>query len=409
MIFLTHATSKPKDSDIKAAEAALEKFLRRTDLGFHQIPERRNLFETSKKRAKEIQKKFSHMVVFGIGGSSMGGKAIVEVLGFKVKKFTVEFIDNIDGNYFWKRLEQIAKPEKTHFVLVSKSGNTVETLAMANFAAQWLKKKKKKEFAKQCTVISETRDNILTKWANKNHVPVLEIPVDVGGRFSVLTPVGLLPAAFMGLNLEEIRQGALWGMQKQDVTVQLIAQSIASFRREEWITCLWSYCDALRNFGLWYQQLWAESLAKKVDRQNNPAPRASTPIPLTGSCDQHSVLQQIAEGPRDKFIWFLRVSESEDYGAKLKEDIFDSGLGLQDKNLGRVFAAQASATAQGLEQMGVQSLSLRVGQIREKELAALFMLFQIVVAGLGEHLNINAFDQPGVELGKRLAKQILKN
>lgn len=409
MIFLTHATTQPNDGDLKAADAALQKFLKRTDLGFHQIPNRDHLFESSRKRAKEIQKKFNHMVVFGIGGSSMGGKAIVEVLGFKAKKFTVEFIDNIDGNYFWKRLEQIKKPEKTHFVLVSKSGNTVETLAMGNFAAQWLKKKKKKDLAKQCTVISETRDNILTKWAGKNSVPVLEIPVDVGGRFSVLTPVGLLPCAFMGLNLEEIRQGALWGIQKQDVAVQLIAQSIASFRREEWITCLWSYCDALRNFGLWYQQLWAESLAKKADRNGKPAPRASTPIPLTGSCDQHSVLQQIAEGPRDKFIWFLRVSESEDSGKELKKDIFESHLGLQDKNLGRVFAAQASATAQGLEQMGVQSLSLRVGQIREKELAALFMLFQVVVAGLGEHLNINAFDQPGVELGKRLAKQILQN
>jgi glucose-6-phosphate isomerase len=373
---------------------------------------RENIFSrpaaTSEKRAKQLQKKFRHMVVLGIGGSSMGGKAIDEILGFKAKKYSVEYIDNIDGHFFHEKLKQIKNPKQTHFVLVSKSGNTVETLAMGNFVNQWLKEKKL-NLIKQCTVISELKENILTNWAKKNKVPVLEIPLDVGGRFSVLTPVGLLPAAFMGLDIEEIRQGALWGVQHQDVTVQLIAQSIASFRRNEWITCLWSYCDNLRNFGLWYQQLWAESLAKKVDREQKPAPRASTPIPLTGSCDQHSVLQQIAEGPRDKFIWFLRVSESEDYGKELKKDIFESKLGFENKNLGRVFAAQAAATAQGLEQMGVQSLSLRVGQIREKELGALFMLFQVVVASLGEHLNINAFDQPGVELGKRLAKQILQN
>ncbi len=408
MIFLTHSTHAPRPEEVQAASDALKKFLKRKDIGFHQIPERKSLFESSKKRAKELQKKFNHMVVLGIGGSSMGGKAIAEVLGFKAKKFTVEFIDNIDGHYFWQRLNQIAKPNKTHFVLVSKSGNTVETLAMGNFVNQWLATKKL-SLAKQATVISELKENLLTDWAIKNKIPILEIPIDVGGRFSVLTPVGLLPAAFMGLNIEEIRRGALWGIQHQDITVQLIAQSIASFKRDEWITCLWSYCDALRNFGLWYQQLWSESLAKKITREQKPAPRASTPIPLTGSCDQHSVLQQIAEGARDKFVWFLRVSESEDYGSQLKKDIFASQLGFEKKNLGRVFAAQAAATAQGLEQMGVQSLSLRVGQIREKELGALFMLFQVVVAGLGEHLNINAFDQPGVELGKRLAKQILQN
>lgn len=408
MIFLTHSTVTPGSEEMKQAESALNKFLKRKDIGFHQIPDRHDLFASSKKRAKELQKKFSHMVVLGIGGSSMGGKAIVEVLGFKTKKFSVEFIDNIDGHYFYERLKQIVNPKKTHFVLVSKSGNTVETLAMGNFVNQWLSSLKL-QLAKQATVISEKRENILTRWAESHKIPVLEIPVDVGGRFSVLTPVGLLPAAFMGLNLEQIRQGALWGVQRQDVTVQLIAQSIASFKRNEWITCLWSYCDALRNFGLWYQQLWSESLAKKITRDQKPAPRASTPVPLTGSCDQHSVLQQIAEGERDKFVWFLRVSESEDFGSALKKDIFSSELGFEKKNLGRVFAAQAAATAQGLEEMGVQNLSLRVGQIREKELGALFMLFQVVVAGLGEHFNINAFDQPGVELGKRLAKQILQN
>ena len=157
------------------------------------------------------------------------------------------------------------------------------------------------------------------------------------------------------------------------------------------------------------QQLWAESLAKKNDRLGKSAPRASTPIPLIGSRDQHSVLQQISEGHRDKFIWFIRVSESEDFGPNLENDIFGADVKYENKNLGRVFAALAVSTAQGLKQVGVNSLTLRLGRLHEKEVGALFMIFQVVVAALGEHLNINAFDQPGVELGKRLAKDILQN
>ncbi len=157
------------------------------------------------------------------------------------------------------------------------------------------------------------------------------------------------------------------------------------------------------------QQLWAESLAKKTTRENKPAPRASTPIPLIGSRDQHSVLQQIAEGHRDKFIWFIRVSEGEDYGAILKKDIFGADVNYENKNLGRVFAALAVSTTQGLKQVGVNSLTLRLGRLQEKEVGALFMIFQVVVAALGECMDINAFDQPGVELGKRLAKEILQN
>ncbi len=408
MIFLTHSTYQPTEKELSYAKTLLEKVLAREDLGFHQLPQRMHLWQTAKSRGQELRSKFQRMVILGIGGSSMGTKAIAESLTKKEDSHHLEFIDNIDSYFFWNKIKAFSDLDKTHFVLVSKSGNTVETLSTANFIDQYLKEKGL-SLAKQATVISEPRENILTKWAKQNQVPMLEIPIDVGGRYSVLTPVGLLPAAFLGLDLEQMRQGALWGVQDRDLSAVLISQTIASFTREEWITCFWSYCDSLNSFGLWIQQLWSESLAKKLTRDNKQAPRVSTPIPLIGSRDQHSVLQQIAEGSRDKHIWFLRVSEAEDFGPNLQNDIFASHLGFEGKNLGRVLAALAQSTAQGLQQMGVHSLSLRLGQIREKELAALFMLFQVIVGALGEHLNINAFDQPGVELGKRLAKQILQN
>lgn len=408
MIFLTESTVKATASDIESASASIDLVRGRKELGFLKTPERLHLWESSQNRALELRKKFDTLVVLGIGGSAMGGKTIKEIFETPDSQYKIDFIDNIDSHGFWKKITAIKNLKKTHWVIVSKSGNTLETLAMANYLNQYLAEKGI-ELKNVSTAISEPQENILTKWAKKNDVPILEIPVDVGGRFSVLSPVGLLPAAFLGVNLEEMRQGALWAANEKELSANLVALSFESFRREEWITCFWSYCDSLEKFGSWVQQLWAESLAKKTTRQGLPAPRASTPLPLVGSRDQHSVLQQIAEGQRDKFIWFIRVAESEDHGPNLNKDIFGADVKYENKNLGRVFAALAVSTAQGLKQVGVNSLTLRLGQLHAKEVGALFMIFQVVVAALGEHMKINAFDQPGVELGKRLAKDILKN
>ncbi|HEX4925383.1 MAG TPA: glucose-6-phosphate isomerase, partial [Bdellovibrionales bacterium] len=378
----------------------LAKLRARRDLGFLDLPNRQNLWTASRERSAQVA---GTLAVLGIGGSSLGGRALMDAFASK----RVVFFENVDAKDFWARLEALGELKNVHWAIVSKSGNTIETLGQASFVSQRLEEQGLK-LKDRATVITELRSNPLHDWAKANGVPVLEIPLDVGGRFSVLSPVGMFPAAAAGLDIEKIREGALWALKQDELIGRLMAHSLKSFERGEFITLFWVYCNRLWTWGLWVQQLWAESLAKKTTRKGAAAPRVSTPIPLIGANDQHSVLQQVAEGARDKFIWFLRSRESETAGPSLKRSLFAPQGYLEGKGLGALLSAEAQATAKALQQNQVQSLTLEVERVDERTLGALLMLLEVVVGAMGETLDINAFDQPGVELGKRLALEILK-
>ncbi|MGE3974431.1 MAG: glucose-6-phosphate isomerase [Bdellovibrionales bacterium] len=402
MIRLTHSTHQSDSQVLEECRRAFKTLLVRKDIGFHRLPEAKALWEAAQSRAEQIQKQYTHMAVLGIGGSSLGGLALTEAL----RKRNVIFFENVDAKDFWLRLEELPNIEKVHWVIVSKSGKTVETLTQTNFLYQFLKTKNI-ELKKCSTVVSETKSNPLSDWARTQKIPLLEIPEDVGGRFSVLSSVGLLPAAFTNINLESLKKGARWSVEQEELVAQLCAQSLQSFKNQKWTTVFWAYCNQLRSFGLWIEQLWAESLAKKQNRLQQAAPRVSTPISLIGANDQHSVLQQIAEGFPDKFVWFLRVTESERYGPRLQTSLFKDQDEVLGKTMGDLLAAEAQATRAALESSGVSSLTLEVAELSDASIGALFMLFELVTATLGEVMNINAFDQPGVELGKGLAREIL--
>lgn len=407
---LTHTTSV-ESPDLRAkAERAVAALKARADLGFLRLHERDDLWKSADARARELRKTSHSMAVLGMGGSSLGGRALIHALKKWNATHEVEFIDNVDADRFWKWLKgrtQLSKLQDTHFVIVSKSGNTIETLTMAEFIDQHLRAAGFRKISANSTVISETGDNPLMKWARKEGVASLEIPKDVGGRFSVLSPVGLLPAGFYGLDLDLLREGAAWASGQDELVARLAAQTLASFDRSEWITLFWAYADGLREFGLWTQQLWAESLGKAKNRQGGAAPRASTPIPAVGSSDQHSILQQVMEGTPDKFLWFFRVDQSETEGPALEKNLFDCQGLMAGKTMGQLFGAMATATRAALEQKGIQSLTLTAEQLDERTMGALLMLLELVVGTLGEALDINAFDQPGVEQGKILARSLL--
>jgi glucose-6-phosphate isomerase len=404
---ITHTTKPESGKAIELATRSLQALKARADLGFKDLPNRAELWTTSDARAKELRKQAHCLAVLGMGGSSLGGRALLQALTKWNGTHQVEFLDNVDSDRFFKWLKSRSNLTDTHWVIVSKSGNTIETLTMAEFADQHLRSAGFKKLSATSTVISEIDDNPLMRWARKEGVSALEIPKDVGGRFSVLCPVGLLPAAFYGLDIERIREGAAWALGQDELIARLAAQSLMSFERDEWITQFWAYSDGLRDFGLWTQQLWAESLGKANDRNGKPAPRASTPIPAIGSSDQHSILQQVMEGSRDKFTWFFRVEQSEKEGAVLDKNLFDCQNLMLGKTMGQLFGAMASATQQALEKQGIQSLTLTAERLDEFSVGALFMILELVVGTMGEALDINAFDQPGVELGKRLAREIL--
>lgn len=402
MIKLTHPSYQLSDSQILHAERSIERLLSRRDLGFFDLPNRRKNWEQAAAHGAELKKKYRKLVILGIGGSSLGGLALQECLQLK----QIEFFENVDAKDFWDRLNALENLQTIHWVVISKSGKTIETLTQVNFINEFLKAKGI-DFSKVSTVVTETSLNPLNQWANKNKVPLLEIPADVGGRFSVLTPVGLLPGAFGGVEIEEVRLGAERVLKDLKLVALLVAFYLESFKREKWISVFWPYSNRMRYFGKWLEQLWAESLGKKQNRLGLPAPRVSTPISLVGANDQHSVLQQIVEGSSDKFVSFFRVGESETTGPKLIESLFAEERSVESKSMGELFAAEATATRQALEAAGIPSLSLELSKLDARTVGFLFMLFELVVGGIGEACDINAFDQPGVELGKRLAKEIL--
>lgn len=404
---ISHSTKAESSPALDIAQRSLISLKGRTDLGFMRLPERSDLWSSSEARGRDLRKSAHCMAVLGMGGSSLGGRALLHALKKWNSTHSVEFLDNVDSDRFWKWLKSRSDLQDTHWVIVSKSGNTIETLTMAEFADQFLRLGGYKKLSASSTVISEIDENPLMRWARQEKVPALEIPKDVGGRYSVLSPVGLLPAAFYGLDLDALREGAAWGLEQDELVVRLTAQSLMSFDRSEWITLFWSYSDGLRDFGLWTQQLWAESLGKAKSRKGDPAARASTPIPAVGSSDQHSILQQVMEGPRDKFLWFLRVSESESSSPVLERNLFDCQKIMHEKSMGQLFGAMANATRDALAKQGVQSLTLTTERLDERSMGALFMILEMVVGSIGEALDINAFDQPGVELGKKLARDIL--
>lgn len=405
MLILKETNRQIDAAEIQNCRTALEKFMGRTEIGFKDLPFRDSLWSESERVGKALAAKASDLVLIGIGGSSLGPQLLADLSDSPIR---VHFADNVDPWQFAKIRRSVSDWSRCHFLIISKSGTTLETLVTADLFDQELKSRGL-SLARQSVVITEPKANSLREWAEKNEVETLEIPLDVGGRFSILSPVGLALSAALGFSIAEMREGAKKALADQDKIAQVSAESLAGFRRGEWITFLWNYSSGLRYFGLWFQQLWAESLAKAKDRQGRPGPRVSTPVPAIGTCDQHSLLQQVMEGERDKWVVQIRVRDCENAGPVVEKSQFSALAWLKSAPLGKVLAAEAEATSRALESSGVSIRRMELEDLGPKSIGYLLMFWQLVVGCLGERLEIDAFDQPGVELGKRLAKEILQN
>ena len=390
------------------ARQALTAFQMRRDIGFPQIPERESLWTQSEKMGLELRQKFQNLVVVGLGGSSMGARSLNEIFQKPTSPHKIIICDNVDELEFSRLLASPDFLPKTAWLVISKSGSTIETMMTLDLILQKYEQTTKLNWKSHIFVITEPKDNPLSLFARKNELQVAEIPLDVGGRFSALTPVGMVPAAFLGLNLQKFREGSRIALN-HSALVPTVAAVLESYSHKKDITLFWSYSSHLREFGGWINQLWAESLGKAVDRNGQPAPSASTPVALVGACDQHSVLQQVMEGPKNKFIIFQRVQSAEARTHILRKSHFPEFQFLEGRTLGELLAAEAVATSEALTQVGVSNLTLSLEDLSEHSVGELLMFWQMVVAVLGEALNIDAFNQPGVELGKRLARKILQS
>ncbi len=349
-----------------------------------------------------IKKKFSKYALVGIGGSSLGVQVYTQF--FSNSQFT--FFDNADAVEFENQLEQLGSLKDVFWIFTSKSGETIETLAALEFVEQ-LYVSKNLDLSQQCTVVTENKPSSLSSWAREKKVLQFEVPLDVGGRYSALSHVGLVPAYLMNLNIEALAKGAREALAQKELIQTFAAATLSSFDRHEWITVLWGYSSKLKTFGLWWQQLWAESLAKKIDLLGNPALRVSTPVPLVGATDQHSVLQQVIEGHRDKFVVFLRSEAAESGKGRLQKSGLAATQVMQGMRFGDLLRAEAMATQQNLTEEGISNLAFKFSAFDEENLGFLFMFMQMVVLVIGKSINVNPLNQPGVERGKVLCKNNL--
>jgi len=390
-------------------EQVYQNLLNNKDIGFVDIPSRGYLFEQSEKLVQELKTNFTHFVVVGIGGSSMGARALVELSDAE----NVLFLDNVDTVQFknlWKVLTRDSKTlSSTAFIVVSKSGSTIEILWNYSLLEKELKSAGI-NLIERSFFITEANGNPLAQLAQKNKRPVLEVPVDIGGRFSVLTPVGLVIAGLCGFSLKELQTGAKAALANKSEVLMDCQAFLNSFQRNEVVTQFWFYSSAYGWFGAWLEQLWAESLGKKTTVEGRPAPAFSMPVVAIGARDQHSILQQVAHGTqKNKFVYFYGFQSAENSELKLDKTVFPDFEFINDRSYGDLIAAQARATEEALRQNNVSTQFIKIDD-RNLSFSTgyLFMHFQLVVAVLGLHEQINPFDQPGVTLGKELTLKRLK-
>lgn len=406
---IDNSKSKTSAKNAESATNAMEQLLSRKDLGFFQLEERKKEVAAVLALAEKKRSKFNSIAILGIGGSALGALALFEAVAPDwIENKKILFFDNVDSTAFYRKLQGIKNPEQTLWVLISKSGSTVETLMQAECIDSYLKTKGLPGIAEQSVAITESKSSDLYDWAQKNKVDTLPVPLDVGGRYSVLTPVGLFPAAFAGIDIRQIIVGAESALANKKLCSQLLTEYVAATQRGAPAAYFFAYCDDLKNFGLWIEQLWAESLGKKQNIRGQKAPAAPMPITCRGATDQHSVLQQVAHGTQDKIVTFLRVGTAENSLLPLESSQFKTTESLLSKSIGQLLRAEAIATEQALQEENIQTVSLYSEQLTPESIGFLFMTFELLVGGLGTFMEINPFDQPGVERGKVLARTILK-
>ncbi|MCG8557300.1 MAG: glucose-6-phosphate isomerase [Proteobacteria bacterium] len=407
-------------AEAHAFSVAATSILTRVDageLGFWRLPDAAGLLADVRGAAQDLPETIRDVLVLGIGGSSLGTRALYEALAepaLRPRRNTraaarLHLPDNIDPWLLSVLLDEL-EPSETAVVVISKSGGTLETIAQWLVVKPWLHKALGGEQAtKQVIVITDPEKGPLRELARAEGIAALAVPANVGGRFSVLCPVGLLPAALAGIDVAQLLRGAA-GMAARCQTEALLdnpagilaATHVLQHRlRGRNVHVLMPYADRLRAFAAWYVQLWAESLGKRRSLQGRWVEAGPTPLPAVGATDQHAQVQLFMEGPRDKLLTFIHVVEQDrDLRLHGAEDRFGYLNGL---TLGQLLDAEREGTTQALAGDGRPSITISVPRLDAEQLGALIFLYEAATAFAGELYGVNTFDQPGVELGKRLA------
>jgi glucose-6-phosphate isomerase len=378
----------------------------RESVGYYNLPYQ----DTTevKDYAATITKK--HIVVIGIGGSSLGARAIYEFL-LASNSYTKDliFLETVDPLEIKKLLRSIDLND-AQFVIISKSGNTIETISIFKYLDSLIEINNT-----NCTIISEVKSN-LTKFANNHNIKAFDLAENIGGRFSVFSVVGLVPLAMVGIDIDNLLNGCKRVedsfFAKEDYYKAIIrkARFLVENKNKFNINAIFSYSSSLESFNKWYVQLWAESLGKI---NVNGTRQALTPVALIGPVDQHSFLQIIIDGVRDKTLTFIKINDLKDGTIipKATSDKFDD-LDLdctEGLSFNELINKQADATIKSVEeQKDIPCDVITIRTLDEYNIAKLMFIYQLLVSCIGSFLQINTYDQPGVEHGKTILANDLK-
>jgi glucose-6-phosphate isomerase len=395
------------------AEAALVETARDAQAGaLHAltIAQETDDLKPARALAARLREAAEHVVVLGVGGSSLGGQAIAQLKGFATPLHLLpapgprlHFIDNLDAPTFDALLSGLPL-SRTHFLAISKSGATAETLMQTLVVIAALEKAGA-PLAGQISVVTEARPSPLRRLADERGFTALEHPADIGGRFSVLSVVGLLPALLLGLSPEKIRSGAArtWRETKaagrSSAPVEGAAFAVAGAEAGKAIGVMMPYSDRLERFAAWYRQLWAESLGKSG--------KGTLPVSALGPVDQHSQLQLYLGGPKNA-LFTIVTDAQQGIGPLVPPGLATGELSyLGGHRMGDLVAAEARATLETLTAHDRPCRLIETGALDEERLGALFMHFMLETILSAHMMGVNAFDQPAVEEGKLLAKRYL--
>ena len=335
---------------------------------------------------KDIKRyrKSSNFRIIGMGGSTLGSQAIYDFLNHKIKKnFT--FIDNLDAN------KKKQKEKKYTNIIVSKSGNTVETIANSNIL---IKKKEKNIF------ITENKNSYLFQLAHKLKAEIIHHNNFIGGRYSVLSEVGMLPAELMGLNSNNFKQlnNIIKNKKFLNSLISNVSTTLYYINKKKFNSIIINYDEKSKNLFSWYQQLIAESLGKKS--------KGLLPIISSMPKDNHSVMQLYLDGFKNNFFTFFYVKEKNSLKIDNKK-ILPAQKFLKNKDIDKIIFAQKKATENVFKHKNIPFRSFEIDNRDEKTLGELFCFFILETILIGKMLKLNPYDQPAVELIKKETKKIL--
>lgn len=364
------------------------------------LPSRCDDLETIDEIAKQIRSSSDGLIVLGTGGSSLGGQTLCALAE---KPFPVHFIDNVDPHSIEAQLNHYDLMRQ-HVLIVSKSGGTLETLVQAAlFLGKMAESVPQAEIYSRAHLITMPGESPLRTLAEHYDIPVIEHDPKVGGRYSVLSNVGLLPAAVAGVDITALRAGAKRVMdevlQSDEAAALQGAAWQAALMKTRPVSVIMPYCDRLRLLGSWYKQLWAESLGKSG--------LGSTPQDALGAVDQHSQLQLYLDGPKDKSLTLITLPHQHS-GPKIPPLPMDGQDYLKGQTVGDIMAAMQHGTIETLKQNGLPLRLLELDALNAETLGALLMHYMIETIAAAWLLGINAFDQPAVEDSKRIARDTLR-